>query len=223
MYMFEDIFQRKKVVSEALIEYGFKLQNSMYVFSTDIMEGEFNLTIALNESGNIINTKLVDQDSREEYTFYRTNAQGAFVGEVRMAISEVLEDIANNCFTPSVFKQEQTLHLIEYVLSKYGDSPEFLWPSTPSNGIWRRKDTSKWYGAILTVPKDRLGYNSNEIVEILDLRARPESMEDILKQEGFYPGWHMNKKHWFTLILNGSISNEKLYKLIEESYFLAVK
>ncbi|WP_420896713.1 MmcQ/YjbR family DNA-binding protein [Faecalitalea cylindroides] len=34
----------------------------------------------------------------------------------------------------------------------------------------------------------------------------------------YYPGWHMNKKYWYTIILDGSISLKDIYKCIDESY-----
>ncbi|MEI6087017.1 MAG: MmcQ/YjbR family DNA-binding protein [Bacteroidota bacterium] len=34
------------------------------------------------------------------------------------------------------------------------------------------------------------------------------------------PGWHMNKKHWNTVIIDGSISNRELQKMIDHSYDL---
>ena len=37
------------------------------------------------------------------------------------------------------------------------------------------------------------------------------------------PGWHMNKKHWNTVIIEGSISNKRLQELIDHSYQLVAK
>jgi predicted DNA-binding protein (MmcQ/YjbR family) len=34
------------------------------------------------------------------------------------------------------------------------------------------------------------------------------------------PGYHMNKKHWNTVIVNGSLSNKQLLAMIDESYKL---
>ncbi len=36
------------------------------------------------------------------------------------------------------------------------------------------------------------------------------------------PGYHMNKRHWNTVLLNGSLPQELLIKLIEHSYRLVV-
>ena len=44
---------------------------------------------------------------------------------------------------------------------------------------------------------------------------------------GFYnavrPGYHMNKKHWNTVLLDGSIPDEEVFAMINESYDLVVK
>ena len=37
------------------------------------------------------------------------------------------------------------------------------------------------------------------------------------------PGYHMNKQHWNSLILNGSIDSEHLRQMVQESYLLTQK
>lgn len=37
------------------------------------------------------------------------------------------------------------------------------------------------------------------------------------------PGYHMNKKHWNTVIVDGTLSNKLLKELIDESYNLVAK
>ncbi len=34
------------------------------------------------------------------------------------------------------------------------------------------------------------------------------------------PGYHMNKKHWNTIIVDGSLSNKQLQGFIDDSYYL---
>lgn len=36
------------------------------------------------------------------------------------------------------------------------------------------------------------------------------------------PGYHMNKKHWNTIIIDGSLSDKELQKLINHSYDLVL-
>ncbi len=37
------------------------------------------------------------------------------------------------------------------------------------------------------------------------------------------PGYHMNKKHWNTIIIDGTLSKTQLKNLIKDSYFLVKK
>ena len=47
--MFEDIFLRKKLIPEKLLQYGFQSINDTYHFTTEILNGNFILTITFNE------------------------------------------------------------------------------------------------------------------------------------------------------------------------------
>ena len=220
--MFEDVFLRKRVLLEKLVPYGFKKQKSKYVFETNIMNGDFRLTVSVAQSGGV-DTSLVETETNEEYVLYKTNASGTFVGDVRSAIENVLLDIADKCYEPAVFKSNQAMKLIAYVREKYGDELEFLWTKFPDNAIWRRKDNEKWYGALLTLSMLKLDGKTDKIVEIVDLREKPETIENLVDNAKYYPGWHMNKKSWYTIVLDGSVPDEELFGRIDESYKLAKK
>lgn len=37
------------------------------------------------------------------------------------------------------------------------------------------------------------------------------------------PGWHLNKKHWNTVEVDGSITDDEILEMVEHSYQLVVK
>jgi len=41
--------------------------------------------------------------------------------------------------------------------------------------------------------------------------------------ESIFPGWHMNKKHWNTVFVNGQITNNLIFECINNSYSLVLK
>ncbi|MDA7934412.1 MmcQ/YjbR family DNA-binding protein, partial [Akkermansiaceae bacterium] len=43
------------------------------------------------------------------------------------------------------------------------------------------------------------------------------------EHEAVLPGYHMNKKHWNTLVLDGSLSGDLVSELIDHSYDLVVE
>lgn len=87
----------------------------------------------------------------------------------------------------------------------------------------RRKDSRKWYAAILTVNGRKIGLNTDKIVEIIDLRMKADDRDNILSREHYYPGWHMNKKSWYTIVFDDCVADEEIKLRITESYELARK
>lgn len=219
--MFEGLFNRKSLNIEKTLLFGFERAGSDYNYEIDILDGLFRLQITISAVGSV-DTNLVEKETGEEYILYKTNAEGSFVGTVRKAVETVLMEVSECCYDIEIFKSPQAQEVIRYVCEKYGDKLEFLWEKFSDNAIWRRKDNAKWYGAILTVAKSKLGLDSHEVVEIIDLRIQPEKMEELLLNDSYYPGWHMNKKRWYTIILDGSVVTEEIYKRIDESYLLAL-
>ncbi|MCI8332092.1 MAG: hypothetical protein HFE78_04640 [Clostridiales bacterium] len=218
--MFENLFLRKKAIPEKLISFGFVKKGSQYQYETMIMDDDFRLVISIDQTG-VPDTTLTEAATGEAYVLYKTNASGLFVEQIRAAVEEVLSSVAEHCYEAAVFKAEQSVQVIEYVRKKYHDEPEYLWDRFPDNAVWRRKDNQKWYGVLLTVARRKLGLPSDEVVEIIDFRAQPDMLEKLIDGRRYYPGWHMNKKHWGTIILDGSVSFEEICRRIDESYLLA--
>ncbi len=67
-----------------------------------------------------------------------------------------------------------------------------------------------------------LGYEAD--VARINLKCDPEealALRDIF--EAVLPGYHMNKAHWNTVILDGSIPDGELERMIDRSYALVVR
>ncbi|MBD5583515.1 MAG: hypothetical protein HDQ88_00290, partial [Clostridia bacterium] len=113
--------------------------------------------------------------------------------------------------------------IINYVKEKYDDELQFLWRTFPSNAVWRRKDNAKWYGALLILSKRKLGIESDEVTDIIDLRIDPDVLPSVVDGKRYFPGYHMNKKSWFTICLDGSVPFEEICTWLDKSYDLAKK
>lgn len=221
--MLSSIFKNKIANFEKLSAFGFVERNGVYTYAVDIVDKQFKLTINISADGKV-ETKLTDIDSDDEYILHlTTNAEGAFVGKVRTDYQNVLQDIADKCFDNNVFKSEYAHKIIGYMKEKYQDELEFLWPSSPNNAICRRKDNKKWYAAVLTVAENKLGLKGEREIEIIDLRTNPATIEADIDGAKIFSGYHMNKKHWITICLDGSVSAEEIYERIDASYILAKK
>ena len=221
--MVEELFKYRKVNIEKLVQFGFKKIDDIFLYETSIMDGQFNLIVSISESGQV-STKLIDSQSQDEYVLHLMQGSvGEYVGKVRTEFEEILTSIRDNCFELEIFKSKQAKQAIDYIRSKYGDELDYLWKKFPSNAVWRRKDNNKWYGILLILSKRKLGLDSDEVVEIIDLRIDPDKMKDLVDNQKCFEGYHMNKKHWFTVCLDDSVKTEKILAWIDESYKLAQK
>ena len=223
MQNFESVFDNRSFDRDKLIAFGFKEEGQAYVYTVPLSDPQFELKLTIFKNGKII-SDVIDRETGEAYTLVKVPAAtGAFVGKLRSDVEKIVAGIANKCFYPDVFKSHVSRQVIAYVKNKYGDELEFLWPKFPRNAIFRRADNAKWYAAILTVAKNKLGLIGDEIIEIIDLRADSAQIAAMTDGEKYFPGYHMNKKHWLTICLDGSVSAEEIYALIDNSYLLAKK
>ncbi len=221
--MAENIFKGKKCNPNELLKFGFKKEHDTYVYSEDIAMGQFTITVSADACGKVV-SRVIDKADGEEYVLHKTpGATGAFIGIIREECNRVLGEICEKCFLPDVFKSDQTGSVISYAGEKYACKPEFLWDNTPDCAVLRRGDSDKWFAVIMTVSKRKLGLDSDDMAEIIDLRAKPEVVKSIVDGRRYFPGWHMNKKSWFTVILDGRVSLDELLERVDDSYRLAAK
>ena len=214
---------RCRVVYEKLVPFGFELIDGTYVYTETILDGQFLMMVVVADDVTLRPT-VIDMTSGEEYVLHLVSGSaGGFVGRVRAEYDRILQEICDRCGESEIFHSDMAKRLIGYVRGQYGDELEFLWDKFPDNAVWRRSDSRKWYAAILTVSRRKLGLPSDDVAEVIDLRLPPEQMAALIDNERYFPGWHMNKRHWYTVILDGSVSFEALCQRIDESYRLAAK
>ncbi len=210
----------KKLITSKLINYGFIKENNCYFYQTSILDNEFNLIVKINLLGDI-ETQLIDKETLEEYSLYKTSSRGTFITKIKEKIDLIINDIISCCFEIDIYKSKQAKEIIEYISSCYGDMQEFLWDKFPSTSIYRRKDNKKWYAALMCIKASKLNLNYDQEVEVILLRT--SNIKEILSKPNHYIGYHFNKKNWFSIILNDSISTNQIKTYIDISYSLANK
>lgn len=66
--------------------------------------------------------------------------------------------------------------------------------------------------------------NITEVPLRINLKCDPLKAEFLREYySSVIPGYHMNKKHWNTVILDGSIPESEVCSMIDDSYALVVK
>ena len=217
----KDFIKDKKIDFKKLEEFGFKLKDNSYYYHTSLLKNQFKMSVKISLDNSIF-TEIIDIETNEPYILHLLEIKRSGYSEkVYKAYSEVLEKIQKECFKDERFKANYTKEIIDYINNKYGDELEFLWEKSPKNAVVRRKSTKKWYAAILTISKRKIGLNSYELVEIINLHNSQEEIEKLIDNKKYFPAYHMNKKHWCTICLDGTVELKEIYKLIDISYELA--
>lgn len=109
--------------------------------------------------------------------------------------------------------------VFDYIKRKYKVSPEYPWKKYDRNAVFRHGDNRKWFALVMKVQRDKLGLSGTEYVDVVNLKIDDMVFLDILmKDAGIIPGYHMNKQHWITVILDGTVKRERVLDLIDMSY-----
>ena len=109
--------------------------------------------------------------------------------------------------------------IAKYLKKKYGTEPECLWKRYPRFAVFRHEDNRKWYAVIMNVTQDKIGEMGCDEIDIIDVKIDDLMLRDILlQQEGYYPGYHMNKGNWITIVLDGTVAFDEVCRMIDVSY-----
>ena len=212
-----EIFKKYIPNNKKLIKYGFKKSNNLYKFSKTFMNNTFRADIVIDAKGQVIG-KVIEIELNEEYTNFRIEGNvGEFVGKVREEYKSILQDIVNSCFEKEYFIYEQTNRITKLINDKYSVSPEFLWDFVPDYGVFRNVRSKKWFGIVMNLDKSKIISNKTGEVEILNLKL-DENVTNALKLDGVYSPYHSSKKNWVSIILDNTLSDEKIMELVDLSY-----
>lgn len=115
--------------------------------------------------------------------------------------------------------------IIKYVKEKYDTQPEYLFNKAPNTFILRHKKNKKWYAIVMDIKKNKImldnnnyGYDQDQKIDIINIKLEPSLIDLLVDQKNFFRAYHMNKIHWLTINLNGSLAIKKIFDLIDMSY-----
>lgn len=219
----QSLFRNKKADAEKLRAYGFAPCSAGLCLQKTLAHCGLEMAVTVTPQGRV-QCRINDPLTGEPYTLHLAgSAAGPFVNRVRDAYETTLQDIAKRCFSPDVFRWPQTKRLIDHVENTYGRTPEYLWEKFPKNAIWRRADNAKWFGVLARLAANKIGLPGEAEVEIAVLRTDPLAPAKRLDGLTVLPAYHMHKKNWYTVVLDGTAADETLFGLLQASYALAAK
>lgn len=100
---------------------------------------------------------------------------------------------------------------------------DYPWEDTPTYSVFRHTDNKKWFALLMEINYTTLHLNQPGKTYILNLKSDPDLIDELTRQPGFLPAYHMNKTHWITVLLDGSADPAQIQSLISLSYQLTAK
>lgn len=110
--------------------------------------------------------------------------------------------------------------LIVYIKEKYDVEPESPWRRYPENKVFKEKMSDKWFALLMPTAKRNLGIAEDGEIFVVNVKADSEFISMITQTSGYMAAYHMNKQHWLTVFLDGSVPKEQIFDRIDESYQL---
>ena len=110
--------------------------------------------------------------------------------------------------------------LADYLTHTYGSAGERLFTRYPDFLVFRHHGNGKWFAVIMDIPRKKLGLPGDGEISIVNLKCDTRLIGSFRESPGIFPGWHMNKAHWLSVALDGSVEDGTLRFLANMSYEL---
>lgn len=221
-----EFFKKRRPIFNKLSTAGFIKDGLNYQLQRSFMDNQFDAKITVNNDGRVSGT-VIDNSTGEEYMPLRAIHCGPFATKVKAKYTKLLEEIANKCFIVEPFQSDQANRLAKWLDQEFHDLPEFVFKRLPNYAIFREPQSQKWYGLVMNIPRTKLTNkhttSTENWVDVIDFRCFPQQRKVLLCKKGIYPGYHMNKNNWLNAILDDTLSDTELFRLIKSSRQILTK
>lgn len=114
--------------------------------------------------------------------------------------------------------EEKEMNVQNYIAEAYGAVGENLFAKYSDFQVFRHNN-GKWFAVIMELPKEKIGLSGGSI-RVVNVKCDTRMIGSFRQEKGIYPGYHMNKAHWLTVALDGTVQEETIKFLLDMSYEL---
>ena len=86
-------------------------------------------------------------------------------------------------------------------LESYGTDPDYPFSGDTETAVLRHVGNKKWFALVMNISRRKLGIDSDETVDVVNLKLPTEMFGSFGPSDGVYPAYHMNKLHWISVVL----------------------
>lgn len=200
--------------------FGFEEKNGRFICRKKLETKGFY--VLLEVYSEMLIASVFENDTDEKYVLFDVKtASGAFVSQIREEVKKIVENFVSSCF----ISHDLTEKYIDFIERKFSCKKEYPWAkkSYDTDSCVFRGKNDKWFALVMKISYRNIGIESDENVSAVNLKADSEIIGKITDGISVFPAYHMNKKHWITVLLTDVTDFEKLLELTEKSYELVMK
>lgn len=200
---------------EQLKDFGFKEKAEKLIYRKEILDSSFVIEIVFVDSQLLV--EVYDLEFAEIYSLFSVDSA---VGETVQNIREHVENLLRSILGLADQSGKISSEVIDYC-NKYGVNHVNPFKKNPDILAFVN-EKKKWYALLSDVEYNKLNKNTDITtkVKILNLKYPTDNILDIIDNKNIFPAYHMNKKHWISIVLDKNIKLETIKELIDISYSL---
>ena len=109
----------------------------------------------------------------------------------------------------------------ELCSSTYSTLPDYPFDEDFETAVFRHGDNRKWFALSMQVSRRKFGIDSDEVIDVVNLKLPTEMFGSFGASDGVYPAYHMNKLHWISVLLPDAPSD--VVQCLTNASFVATK
>ena len=201
---------------EQLKGFGFKEEADKLVYKKEILDSNFLIEIVF--ANNQLTIEVYDLEFDEIYSLFSVDSA---VGETVQNIRENVEKLVSSILGLADESGKISSEIIDYCNNKYGGNHVNPFKKHPDI-LAMVNEKNKWYALFLDVDYNKLNKNTDITtkVKILNVKYPANKILEIIDNKNIFPAYHMNKKHWISIVIDKNIKLETIKELIDISYSL---
>ena len=208
--------EKYNLSKEQLNGFGFKEEAEKLIYRKEILDSSFLIEIVF--VNNQLMVEVYDIEFDEIYSLFSVDSA---VGETVQNIREHVEKLLSSILGLADESGKISLEIIDYCNNKYGENHVNPFKKHPDILAFVNKK-NKWYALLSDVEYNKLSKNTDITtkVKILNVKYPTDRILEIIDNKNIFPAYHMNKKHWISIVLDKNIKLETIKELIDISYSL---
>ena len=110
---------------------------------------------------------------------------------------------------------------LSFCQEQYGSVADHPFEGDFETAVLRHADTRKWYALVMRLSRRKFGFDSDETIDVVNLKLPLEMFGSFSAPDGVYPAYHMNKLHWISVLLPDA--SDELVQFLTEASFSVTK